>query len=79
MQEVTHMATHLALDDRLIEEARQLGGHRTKKDVVTQALMEYIQRRKQLEVLKLFGTIEWDDQCDPLSQRKRDRSVAVAI
>ena len=36
------MATNLALDDGLIEEARQLGGLRTKKDVVTQALVEYI-------------------------------------
>ena len=70
------MATNLALDNRLIEEARQLGGHRTKKDVVTQALMEYIQRRKQLEVLKLFGTIEWTEGWEPLAQRQRERAAA---
>src|ERR1035438_826990 len=27
------MATNLALDDRLIEEARAIGGHKTKKEV----------------------------------------------
>lgn len=31
------MATNLALDDSLIEEARIAGRHRTKKDAVTMA------------------------------------------
>jgi len=29
------MATNLALDDKLIEQARAAGGHRTKKEAVT--------------------------------------------
>ena len=32
------MATNLAIDDELIEKARILGKHRTKKAVVTEAL-----------------------------------------
>ena len=52
------MPTNLDLDDRLIEEAQKLGKHRTKKDAVTAALGEYIQRRKQQDILPLFGTIE---------------------
>lgn len=63
------MATNLALDDGLIEEARQLGGQRTKKDVVTQALVEYIQRRKQLKVLDLFGTVDFEEDYDAKAQR----------
>jgi Arc/MetJ family transcription regulator len=55
------MPTNLALDDRLIEEAKKLGHHRTKKEAVTAALDEYISRRKQLEILSLFGTIDYDD------------------
>src|SRR5438046_1471752 len=43
-----HMATNLALDDHLIEAARQAGGHKTKKEAVTAALDEYVKRRKQL-------------------------------
>lgn len=34
------MATNLAIDDNLIEEARLLGKHKTKKAVVTDALKE---------------------------------------
>lgn len=41
------MATNLALDDKLIEEALKLGNHKTKRAAVTAALSEYIQRRKQ--------------------------------
>lgn len=64
------MATNLALDDKLIEEAQTIGQHKTKKAVVTEALEEYIQRRKQLEILKLFGTIEYDDAYDYKKQRQ---------
>lgn len=73
------MATNLALDDNLIEEARQLGGQKTKKDVVTQALMEYVQRRKQLELLELFGTIEYDDDYDPKAQRAYVKPSVAAM
>jgi len=54
------MPTNLALDDRLIKEAQKLGRHRTKKEAVTTALSEYIQRRKQRRILSLFGTIDYD-------------------
>jgi hypothetical protein len=64
------MATNLAIDDKLIEEARVVGKHRTKKAVVTEALQEYIQRRKQAEILKLFGKIEYDADYDYKEQRK---------
>ena len=37
------MATNLDLDDKLIEAARRLGRHRTKRDAVTRALEEYVQ------------------------------------
>lgn len=39
------VATNLAIDDKLILEAQRIGGHRTKKSAVTEALKEYIQRR----------------------------------
>lgn len=64
------MPTNLAIDDRLIEEAQKLGRHRTKEDAVGAALVEYIQRRKQQDILPLFGTIEYDDSYD----RKRERT-----
>ena len=67
------MATNLALDDNLIEEARVAGGHKTKKEAVTSALSEYVRHRKQLEILKLFGTIDYDPNYDYKAARKRKR------
>jgi hypothetical protein len=63
------MATNLAIDDRLIEEAKLVGKHRTKKDAVTEALLEYIQRRKQSEILKIFHSIDYDPDFDYKKQR----------
>jgi len=54
------MPTNLAIDDKLIAEARKIGGHKTKKDTVIAALREYIQRRKQRRILDLAGKIEYD-------------------
>ena len=53
------MATNLAIDDALLERARRVGKLRTKKETVTQALTEFIQRRRQREILKSLGTIEF--------------------
>ena len=63
------MATNLQIDNDLIQEALQLGGHRTKRAVVEEALQEYVQRRKQLKITELFGTIEYDDNYDYKKQR----------
>ena len=65
------MPTNLAIDDRLIEEARKIGRHRTKKETVTAALEEYIQRRRQLDVLALFGTIDYDKGYNYKQERHR--------
>jgi Arc/MetJ family transcription regulator len=67
------MPTNLAIDDKLIEEARMLGHHKTKKAAVTAALDEYIRRHKQAEVIKLFGTVDFDHGWDYKAARKRKR------
>lgn len=36
------MPTNLAIDDDLLELARSLSGHRTKREVVNEALLEYV-------------------------------------
>ena len=63
------MATNLAIDNDLIETARRIGGHKTKKAVVTEALQEYIRVRKQREIVKLFDKIDYDPEYDYKSQR----------
>ena len=65
------MPTNLAIDDRLLDEAVRVGGHRTKKATVTEALEEYVRRRKQTRLLKLFGKVEFDPAYDYKKQRRR--------
>ena len=65
------MATNLAIDDELLQEAQRIGGHRTKKAAVTEALEEYIRRRKQLQILTLFGQIEYEPHYDYKVLRQR--------
>lgn len=65
------MATNLALDDRLLEEACRIGRQSTKKAVVTEALQEYIQRRTQREILDLFGKVDIDSDYDYKQERAR--------
>ena len=68
------MATNLALDDELIEEARCIGKHKTKKAAVTAALREYVRRRKQRAILDLVGQIEYESDYDYKAlRRKRSR------
>lgn len=67
------MPTNLALDDSLIAEARRIGQHATKKAAVTAALEEYIRRRKQMEILNLAGTIDYDPAYDYRKVRRLDR------
>jgi Arc/MetJ family transcription regulator len=69
-----HMATNLALDDGLIEQARRAGRHKTKKEAVTAALAEYVKRRKQLRILKAFGSVEFDPKYNYKAERRRKRS-----
>lgn len=65
------MPTNLAIDDKLIVEAVKLGGHKSKKDAVTQALTVYIQQHKQQRILNSFGNIDWDKSYDYKNARKR--------
>jgi len=69
-----HMATNLALDDKLIEEARRAGDHKTKKEAVTAALGEYVRRRKQVRLLEAFGTFEFDPAYDYKAERRRGKT-----
>jgi Arc/MetJ family transcription regulator len=58
------MASNLSIDPRLLDEALSISGLPTKKATVNQALMEFIQRRKQQEVVSLFGRLPHDEGYD---------------
>jgi len=65
------MATNLDLDDKLVEEAKRLGKHRSKRAAVNEALAEYVGSRKRRRILDLFGTLKWDPKYDYKAERRR--------
>jgi len=65
------MATNLAIDENLLAEAQRLGGFRTKKLTVNEALKEFINRHKQKEIIDLFGKIDIDTDYDYKKGRSR--------
>jgi hypothetical protein len=58
------MATNLAISPKLLDFAYSIGGQKTKKDTVNQALKEYIQRRKVVDLIDAFGTVDYDSDYD---------------
>lgn len=65
------MATNLAIDERLLNEALSISGLKTKKDTVNQALKEFVDYRKQLEIISLFGKLDPDPDYDYKKARQR--------
>jgi Arc/MetJ family transcription regulator len=63
------MPTNLAIDDQLLNQARSVGGYRTKRETVNEALREFIQRRQRLELLKVVRKLDYD----PRYEYKRER------
>ncbi|HWX42092.1 MAG TPA: type II toxin-antitoxin system VapB family antitoxin [Blastocatellia bacterium] len=64
--------------DELIELARKLGHHCTKKEAVTAALVEYVNRRRQLEIISLFGKIEYDENYNYKRERNAKRMPSLS-
>jgi hypothetical protein len=65
------MATNLSIDPKLIERAQQVSGERTNRATVAKALEEFIARREQRHLLKLFGKLEWDATDQHKTERAR--------
>ena len=64
------MLTNLAIDDELLQQALTIGGRRTKRETVNEALREYIQRRQRLELAKLVGKVDYDSSHDYKRERR---------
>ena len=65
------MATNLAINDQLLNNALEIGGFHSKKDTVNAALEEFIQRRKAEDLIKLFGKIDYEVDYDYKAMRSR--------
>ena len=54
------MRTNIDLDDVLIQQALELSNIKTKKEVVEQALINYIATLKRKQLLSLKGKVVWE-------------------
>lgn len=70
------MASNLAINPKLLNEAKAIGHHKTKTEAVNAALLEYIQYHKQQKIIDLFGTIEYDPQYNYKKSRKRNEDFS---
>lgn len=64
------VATNIELDQELLSKAMLLGGAKTKKEAVNQALVEFVQKREQMKIIDLFGTVKSDEDYDYKKQRE---------
>ena len=65
------MRTNIVLDDELVEEAKRLSGARTKREVISMALREFVESRKRLNLLDLAGKIKFRKDYDYKALRER--------
>jgi Arc/MetJ family transcription regulator len=64
------MGANIVLDEKLVEEAFKVSQAKTKKELVHQALKEFIENRKRLNLLELFGKIELENSYDYKQMRE---------
>jgi len=69
------MATNVQLDAKLVTEALRLGKQRSKRALIEAALREYVERRKQAEIIGIFGQIDYDESYDYKTLRKQRRAA----
>jgi Arc/MetJ family transcription regulator len=65
------MASNLAINEELLNKALQISGLKTKKDTVNLALKEFINHRKQIEIIDIFGKMDPDAGYDYKKGRAR--------
>lgn len=60
------MKTSIVIDDRLMSEALEVSGCKTKREAVEQGLKLLVKLNRQQEVRKLRGKIKWDGNLDDM-------------
>ncbi len=64
------MRTNIVFDDKLLKEAFKYSKARTKKELVHEALREFIESRKRLDLRELKGKIKFSEKYDYKKMRR---------
>jgi len=65
------MRTNVVIDDALMKEAMELSRAKTKKEVIHNALKEFINQRKRLELKEIRGKIKFASRYNYKQMRSR--------
>ena len=60
--------TNVVLDEKLVKDCIKVTGIKTQKALIDHALRELLRHEKQIEILNLKGTINWDGNLDEWRQ-----------
>ena len=60
------MRTNIDIDDELMKTAQKLSKIKTKKEVVEQALENFINELRRKDMLNLEGKVQWDGDLDEM-------------
>ncbi len=58
------MRTTVVIDDTLLNEAFKYSQLHTKKDLINEALREFVEHRKRMDLRKLRGNIQFQEEYD---------------
>jgi Arc/MetJ family transcription regulator len=64
--------TNIVLDDELVDKAKSMTGIRTIRELVHHALRELLRHKRQRDLIKLRGRIDWEGDLDEM---RRGRSA----
>lgn len=64
------MRTNIVLDDRLVKTALKISKIRTKRELITTALKEYVRNHSRLDLRELRGKICFREDYDYKALRK---------
>jgi Arc/MetJ family transcription regulator len=53
------MRTNIVIDDKLMRDTLRASGLKTKREAVDQALRTFLRLRKQAEIRRLRGKLDW--------------------
>lgn len=62
------MRTNIVIDELLIERALQLSKAKTKKEVVTLALTNFVNMLERRQLLALRGQVDWEGDINQMRQ-----------
>ena len=64
------MRTNIVIDDELLQEAFSVSNAKTKKDLIHEALVEFIRLKKRKDLTELAGVVRFNKNYNHKKMRK---------